>query len=382
MALGLQQAAMLAGYWAGVPCLAAQRHGIPAGLWTRLVRYSTVPLRPELVQGAPWVPGLRRVADSVLPARPSAWVDFLACRLFDRWVAARLHLVECTAVVGCEISARSTFRQARRLGRTTILDAASIHHGAQDRLHGFREPAALHRRIVAIKDEEIRQADHVFTVSNLARRTYLQAGVPPGRVHALSLGADIELFAPGADERSGPIRLVFAGATLHRKAFDLVVAAFGRVLAQVPSATLALIGPDGDEADRAAQLAPGSVRRLGQLSQRELSRELASADCLVLPSRQDSYGMVVVEALACGTPVLVSDQVGAADLVRTGHNGWVVPAGDLDALTEQMLWCARSPAALRGMREACRASAVAATWPDYHRRLAALMASLTGQPAA
>ena len=75
----------------------------------------------------------------------------------------------------------TTFRKAKRLGMPTILDAAATHHRTQDRFHGFAEPPALHRRITAVKDAEIALADHVLVVSELARRSYLEAGVPPER---------------------------------------------------------------------------------------------------------------------------------------------------------------------------------------------------------
>jgi glycosyltransferase involved in cell wall biosynthesis len=92
--------------------------------------------------------------------------------------------------------------------------------------------------------------------------------------------------------------------------------------------------------------------------------------------------MVVAEALACGLPVLVSDMVGAAELVTPGRNGWIVPAGDTTALAERMAWCVRNRAAVRGMSEQCRRSAEAATWPAYHCRLAELLRAIVPARAA
>jgi glycosyltransferase involved in cell wall biosynthesis len=96
----------------------------------------------------------------------------------------------------------------------------------------------------------------------------------------------------------------------------------------------------------------------------------------VLPSRNESFGMVVAEALAAGLPVVVSDRVGAAELIAEGKNGWVVPAGDAGALTARLLACADDRAALRRMRSACLEAAAAADWSVYHRRLPALLETL------
>ena len=112
---------------------------------------------------------------------------------------------------------------------------------------------------------------------------------------------------------------------------------------------------------------------LGSMPQPALAAELRRADVLVLPSRNDSYGMVVAEALASGTPVLVSEMVGAKDLVSEGKTGWIVPMGDAAALAERMAWCAGHPQAVRALRGDCRRASEPATWPAYHQRLAELL---------
>lgn len=367
-ALALARAGLLAGYWSGVPSLAAQRGLVPLPLWRRLIRYAPVAIAPDLVRWRPATPALRRLGDFLLPAGLARRADFFACRSFDRWVARRLDGAAADAVIACEISARDTFVRAGELGMTAILDAPSIHHAAQDRWHGTADEPALHHRIAAVKDEEIERADHILTVSAFARETYLDAGVPAAKVHAVPLGADLGLFAPGPGGGAGPVFL-FAGAAIHRKGFDLLTAAFARVAAEVPGASLRVAGPHGE----LTHLAGAATVLAGPTDQAGLARELGAADCLVLPSRNDSYAMVVAEALACGTPVLVSDHVGAKDLVREGVNGWIVPAGDGEALAERMLWCARDPQAVRAMREACRASVADATWEAYYERFAALI---------
>ncbi len=152
-------------------------------------------------------------------------------------------------MIACEISALATFREARRRGIATLLDAPSIHHAAQDRLHGTTDPPRLHRRIVAVKDAEIALADQILTVSELARQTYVDAGVPPEKVHAVPLGADLELFSPdGADRKGADFTFLFSGATIHRKGFDLLLEAFDRVRAGAPAVRLRLAGPRGDSA--------------------------------------------------------------------------------------------------------------------------------------
>ncbi len=381
-ALALDEAGLLAGYLSGVPATAEQMVRVPGILKRRLGRYEPVAIDPARAVWHPETPALRRLGDLLLPARGAAWTDLYACRRFDRWAARRLDGKAADALVGvvaCEISALTTFRRARRRGIATLLDAPSLHHAAQDRLHGTTDSPALHRRVIAAKEREIELADHILTVSELARETYLEAGVPAARVHAVLLGADTELFTPpqeGADERTGALRFVFSGATIHRKGFDLLLDAFARVRAKAPGVSLRIVGPRGDAFGLLAAMSSPGIEFVGPVGQRELAEEFRRADCLVLPSRNDSYGLVVAEALASGLPVLVSEKVGAKALVLPGHNGWIVPVEDRAALAERMLACARSPEAVRAMRADCRRSAAAATWPAYRRRFVELIRTL------
>jgi glycosyltransferase involved in cell wall biosynthesis len=381
-AVALNLAGMLAGYWAGVPAVGAQTRHIPYFLRRPLSRYAPVDLPASRVRWFPLTPALRRLGDAVLPGAAASRADFIACRLFDRWVASGLRWATSggppDAVVACEISALSTFRTARSLGLVTILDAPSLHHSAQDRLHGTTDSPALHRRIRQVKDAEVALADHIITVSRFARETYLDASLAPECVHAVTLGADLDLFTPSAESRVGGEEFVFlfSGATSRRKGFDLLLEAFARVRREVPLARLRVVGPRGDAWGLLAGADSGSVSASGPVCQEDLAHELRRADCLVLPSRNDSFGMVVAEALACGVPVLVSDKVGAKELVSESRTGWIVPADDVGALASRMAWCASHPAVVRGLRLECRRSASAATWASYHTRFAQLLRSI------
>lgn len=94
----------------------------------------------------------------------------------------------------------------------------------------------------------------------------------------------------------------------------------------------------------------------GFLNQTEIPSAYVAADCLVLPSDHgETWGLVVNEAMACGRPAIVSDQVGcAADLVTDGVTGFVVPFGDTAALAQRLVEVASNPGQLRAMGEKAR----------------------------
>ena len=378
-AMALERAGMLAAYWAGVPSRESHQRSVPEWLGRRLHRYAPVDLPDERTRWHPVAVALRR-AGRVMPAPVEQAIDFLACRAFDWQVAARLAGSGASAVVACEISALDTFRAAKAQGMKTILDAASVHFAVQDRVSPLAEAAWLHARIVGVKRAEIALADHVLTVSEMARAGYVEAGVPIVRVHAVALGADTQLFGPGVGtmrDLSKPCTFLFAGATIHRKGVDVLLDAFANVRQSLPGkARLMVVGPRGDAHALLERPGIDDVVVRPAVAQAELAQIYREADCFVLPSRHDSFGMAVLEAMACGLPAIVSEMVGAREAITEGGNGWVLPVGDAPALATRMAWCVEHRAALAAMRPAARAMAERYSWEEYQKRFARVVAGI------
>jgi glycosyltransferase involved in cell wall biosynthesis len=374
---------MLAGYWAGVPSRQNQQSWIPEWIRRRLHRYAPVDLPDKRARWLPVAVVLRRLG-RVMPKGIDQAIDFLACRAFDFQVAGKLGRTGASAVVAYEISALDTFRAGKKLGMKTILDAASVHYAVQDRVTPVPEAQWLHQRILGVKKDEISLADHVLTVSELARAGYIEAGVPASRVHAVALGADTRLFDPGtagARDLTGPCTFLFAGATIHRKGIDVLLEAFGALQRKLPGkARLVVVGPRGDSHALLERPGIGDVVVRLAVAQFGLVELYRGADCFVLPSRHDSFGMVVLEAMACGLPAIVSEMVGAREAIEEARSGWVVPLNDAPALAARMAWCVENRAALAAMRPAARAAAERYSWDRYGERLAAVMADILGAP--
>ena len=382
-AMALARAGMLAAYWSGVPASESRQRSIWAWIGRRLHRYAPVELPLGRSRWLPLAVAVRRLGRAT-PAGIERWIDFAACRAFDWQVANGLERAGASAVMACEISALATFRAAKGVGMKSILDAASVHYAVQDRVAPAPEAAWLHERIVRVKREEIRLADHVLTVSQMARTGYLEAGVPESRVHAVPLGADLQLFTPGAgsaSDRSRPCTFLFVGGTMHRKGIDMLLESFAMLQrTHLGKARLVVVGPRGDSHALLERHAAGEIVVRPAVAQSDLLELYREADCFVLPSRHDSFGMAVLEAMACGSPAIVSDMVGAREAIEEGRSGWVVPFADAPALAQRMNWCVENRAALAAMRPAARAAAERYSWERYGDRLAEVMAGILGGP--
>jgi Glycosyltransferase len=118
----------------------------------------------------------------------------------------------------------------------------------------------------------------------------------------------------------------------------------------------------------------------GAIPQSELFHRYAEADALVFPTLCDGFGMVVTEAFAHGLPVITTDRAGAADIVRHGENGLIVPGGDVAALAATMDWCIDHRSELSNMRAKALETAGNRPWAAYRTELAAAISRAFGLP--
>jgi glycosyltransferase involved in cell wall biosynthesis len=122
-----------------------------------------------------------------------------------------------------------------------------------------------------------------------------------------------------------------------------------------------LIAGDGPEADRIRGAVP-FARQVGFIERDRLADLYADADLLVFTSATETCGLVVLEAMASGLPVVAADAGGVRDNVRDGLTGALLPAGDADAFASSVVTLAGDAELRRCMRVASRAFAVARDW--------------------
>lgn len=175
-----------------------------------------------------------------------------------------------------------------------------------------------------------RGADGLLAVSAAMRDDMVALGMPADRIRVHHTGVDQDRFAPGdraALKRelgvAGPL-IVSTGALIPRKGHDVVI----RALALLPGATLMIAG-EGLERARLQALAErfgvsGRVRLLGSVPHADLPRLLAAADVMALASSSEGLANAWVEALACGTPVVITEAGGAREVVTGPATGRVV----------------------------------------------------------
>jgi glycosyltransferase involved in cell wall biosynthesis len=180
--------------------------------------------------------------------------------------------------------------------------------------------------------------DFFIAVGSTGRDYYAKHGYRPDRLYPFGYAV-----APRESRPASSIvnrRVLFVGQLIHRKGIDLLLRAFAAAMGASETWYLDIVG-DGPLRTPLATLAErlgleGRVTWHGNQNNERVRELMASAPMLVLPSRYDGWGAVVNEALMAGTPVVVSDACGAADLVADSDRGVLFRAGSTSALAEAL----------------------------------------------
>jgi D-inositol-3-phosphate glycosyltransferase len=246
----------------------------------------------------------------------------------------------------------------------------------------------------------VKQSDHIM-VSNQREKVQMiwTYGAPTDKISVIPCGVDPSLFRQ-RDPVQSKLHLglpdkryiLFVGRIDPVKGIDTLLKAIKvlrKKLATVHNVHLLIIGGDKDHADsptgsemhKLKQLTASlgikkMVTFLGSQRQDQLPYFYSAAEVCILPSRYESFGMVALEAMACGTPVIASKVGGLSSFIQNDVSGLLVPEGDEVALAEKMHLLLSQPSFKDTLASNARSRANQFSWPVVSRQVLSLYQSL------
>lgn len=344
-----------------------------------LARRTWIPPAGVPIRSYPWQEVLRVILVKT-GLRNRLGIDFQS--LVD-WVYASLdlhvakhHLQGLDAVYAYEDGAATTFHAAKQKGLLCLYDLPIVFYRtsraiqAQEveyfpelapALQAVREPDWKIER----KEQEVHLADRIFVASSITKRSLLEINIPDDKITVIPYGAPTDYFFPNVNPKSR-FRAVFVGRVGPRKGVHYLLQAWKEL--KLSQAELLLVGINEFPAGWLGRY-ENCFRHVSSVPHSQLHEYYHAANVFIFPSLVEGFGLVLLEAMACGIPVITTPHTAAPDILVDGVEGFIVPIRDVEALKDKIEWCYSHPQGLAEMGHAARHKAEQLTWKQYRKKL-------------
>ena len=259
---------------------------------------------------------------------------------FDRAVTSRLDRGE--TYMGFVGQSLHSFRQARCLGYEKLeLEAANSHvrnvtrqHTKAFRQYGIETQSWLNEAQCRKTEREYEMADEIVVASEYSRQSFLAAGFPASKLRMRRLVPHARFQPPASRPDDGVFRIVCVGSMTVMKGIPVLLEAFSRLSGR--AVELTLVGGWASRGMRRFLLEQVAKDTRIHLAPGDPLPHLQRANVYVHPTYEDGFAYSAAEALACGVPVIVTEDTGMKELVEEGVNGYIVPTGSWEAILERL----------------------------------------------
>lgn len=284
--------------------------------------------------------------------------DRILHTMFGRWAARNVKLGEFDVAHSFSGIAEELLLRHPHKGLLQTIVRGSAHITRQLALLSEEEERIGHPIdkpspwMVAREEREYQLADMIFVLSTFARNSFIDSGIPAGRIRLLPLGIQLKAFAAAKPAlnarldriRSGArLRALFVGTFCARKGavdFETIVDRLA------DSVQIRVVGPVAQDAREIANRLAGRVEFRGKVPHYHLPTEYAWGDIFIFPTIEDGYAGVLSQARAAALPIIATENCAGPDLIEHGSTGWVLPIRAPERFVEQISWCNANRASL------------------------------------
>jgi glycosyltransferase involved in cell wall biosynthesis len=274
-----------------------------------------------------------------------------------------------------------SLRKAKECGAVTVLERGSSHMRYQTRILQEEydrlgmKGLMVHPGVYEKELQEYEEVDYIAIPSGFVKGTFLGEGISEDRLLHVPFGVNLSEFRPLPKE-DGVFRVIHCGGLTVRKGVHYLLQAFSEL--KLPDAELWLIGSMSDEVKEfLRRFDNGKVFHRGPYPQKDLHRYYSQGSVFCLASIEEGLAMVILQAMACGLPIICTHNTGGGDIVRDGRDGFVVPIRDVESLKEKLIYLYENPKARESMGESARERVQGNfSWSHYGERTVRLYSNI------
>lgn len=307
---------------------------------------------------------------------PASLVNRFKDNLFDDFIRRSVQFMsEVDIFVAWAHYCRWSMPQIKKKSRYVIVESGSSHILEQEKLlQEEYDRAGLAAPPISLENKEkmcaeYELADYIMTPSDFVYDGFVRRGISPKKLLKVRCGADIDFFYDEHEKRPDTIfRVIFVGLVSLRKGIRVLLEAWTKIKDQLSfSAELIIVGAIQHDIKKlvAQYQKDSSIIFRGPVSPEHLKALYRTATVFVLPSVEDGFGMVMGEAMATGLPVICTKNTGGPDIIQEGVEGKLIPAADVHALSDVLLWSFINRQELVTMGERARLKSSSFSWDMY-----------------
>lgn len=287
-----------------------------------------------------------RLASLINPTQFNAYKD----NLFD-WLVSRnsKSLGNIDLFIGWSHYCLKTIPVMRKKGARIIVESGSCHIKSQQRILQQEYDTwgvpfkPIEQSVINKMCAEYEQADTIMTLSSFARASFIAQGMPAEKVITVPCGVNVDYFIkkPIYEKPSKVFRVIFVGLVSIRKGIGYLLQAWNEANIPEKNAELIIVGNVQKDAHNLIKnmYHKKNIRFHGSVTREKLRSLYHASHLFVLPSLEEGFGMVLVEAMASGLPVIATPHSAGPDIIQHKIDGLLVPAANIYALANALNWC-------------------------------------------
>lgn len=217
--------------------------------------------------------------------------------------------------------------------------------------------------------DEISDTQYFIVASQIVKKSLLFSSVSEKQIYINPYGVDLDKFEyVEKNYINSPLKLIYVGQVSFRKGIHHLLKVMSEY--QESEVELFLLGEyDPDSSIYMNYKHLPNVHFLGFVTRDILAKFYQESDVFVFPTLGEGYGLVILEALSCGVPCIVSNLAGGNDIITNGYNGFEFAAGNDEELKRCIDWFLQNPEKIKEMSRNSKESVSQQTWNNYNKRL-------------
>lgn len=287
-------------------------------------------------------------------------------------------------VIGFDTSSLLLIQRSKKYNKKFILDASIAHPLEKEKIFltlaaNFPDWADTilpkNKKLIHIEHQEYLQANFIVSASSFTINSLIKNNISGNKILLNPYGVDYKKFTPKliGNSKNEKLKFIFVGTVGLRKGIPNLIQAWNKLNRN--DATLTIIGPISENIKN--KIFSENITVYGRMPLESIVQWMQKSDIFIFPSHFEGFGLVLLEALATGLPIIASTNTAAPDIIENGQEGFIIDPNHENELQEKMQYFIDNPEIIPEMSKKARIKAEQFTWEAYGNRWEEIIKQVT-----